>query len=54
MLGFDERIRGSHPIFTRECIEEILSLQPRGSLAKAYHVRQVRQVIVRCKLAEEP
>jgi hypothetical protein len=26
-LGFDERIRGSHHIFTRQGIEEILNLQ---------------------------
>jgi hypothetical protein len=53
VLDFDERIRGSHHIFTREGVEEILNLQPRGSLAKAYQVRQVRQVIVKYKLAEE-
>jgi hypothetical protein len=53
VLGFHERIRGSHHIFTREGIEEILNLQPRGSLAKAYQVKQVRQVIVKYKLAEE-
>jgi hypothetical protein len=51
-IGFDERIRGSHHIFTREGIEEILNLQPRGSMAKPYQVRQVRNVIVRYKLAE--
>lgn len=28
-LGFDERIRGSHHIFSREGIEEILNLQPK-------------------------
>lgn len=28
--GFDERIRGSHHIFTRGGVEEILNLQPRG------------------------
>jgi predicted RNA binding protein YcfA (HicA-like mRNA interferase family) len=28
-LGFDERIRGSHPIFTKESVEEILNLQPK-------------------------
>jgi predicted RNA binding protein YcfA (HicA-like mRNA interferase family) len=33
-LGFDERVRGSHHIFTKEGIEEILNVQPRGSLAK--------------------
>ena len=32
-LGFQERVRGSHHIFTREGIDEILNLQPRGSMA---------------------
>ena len=41
-LGFEERIRGDHHIFTRDGVEEILNLQPRGSLAKAYQVKQVR------------
>jgi hypothetical protein len=52
-LGFAERIRGDHHIFTRDGVEEILNLQPRGSLAKAYQVKQVRNVIVQYKLAEE-
>ncbi len=50
-LGFDERIRGSRHIFTRAGVEEILNLQPRGANAKAYQVKQVRQTIVRYKLA---
>ena len=33
LLGFEERIRGSH-IFTQGGIEEILNLQPRGAHAK--------------------
>jgi virulence-associated protein VapD len=52
-LGFEERIKGSHHIFTREGVEEILNLQPRGSMAKPYQVRQVRKVLVQYKLAEE-
>jgi hypothetical protein len=52
-LGFAERIRGDHHIFTRDGVEEILNLQPCGSLAKAYQVKQVRNVIVRYRLAEE-
>lgn len=52
-LGFEERIRGSHHIFTRDGVEEILNLQPRRSRAKPYQVKQVRNVIVRYKLAEE-
>ena len=50
-LGFDERIRGSHHIFTREGVEEILNLQPLGSKAKAYPVKQVRGVILKYRLA---
>ena len=52
-LGFEERIRGNHHIFTRDGVEEILNLQPRGSLAKAYQVKHVRNVIVQYRLAEE-
>jgi len=50
-LEFDERIRGSHYIFTREGVAEILNLQPKGAQAKAYQVKQVRQVILKYKLA---
>jgi hypothetical protein len=39
-------------IFSKSGVAEILNLQPRGSLAKPYQVRQVRAVIVRYKLAE--
>lgn len=51
-LGFSERVRGDHHIFTRGDIEEILILQPRDGKAKAYQVRQVRGVILRYKLGE--
>lgn len=49
-LGFEQRIRGDHHIFTRDGIPEILNIQPRGSQAKAYQVKQIRMVIVRNKL----
>jgi hypothetical protein len=53
-LGFDERIKGDHHIFTRTGIAEILNLQPlRGGLAKAYQVKQVRSVILKYKLRKE-
>jgi hypothetical protein len=52
-LGFAERIRGSHHIFSREGLAEILNLQPLGSKAKPYQVRQVRGVIVSAGLAGE-
>jgi len=31
-------------------IEEILNLQPKGAMAKAYQVKQVRQLILRYRL----
>jgi hypothetical protein len=51
-LGFQMRIRGSHHIFSRTGIEEILNLQPKGANAKSYQVNQVRNVILKYKLAE--
>jgi len=52
-LGFAERIKGSHHIFTREDIAEILNLQPRNSTAKPYQVKQVRRILIQHKLGEE-
>jgi hypothetical protein len=49
-LGFDERIRGGHHIFTRDGLEEIINLQPRGGMAKPYQVKQVRELITRYQL----
>lgn len=53
-LGFVERVKGSHHVFTRDDVVEILNLQPKGGKAKAYQVRQVREVIVRYGLAGNP
>jgi predicted RNA binding protein YcfA (HicA-like mRNA interferase family) len=53
-LGFDMRISGSHRIFSRQGVVEILNLQPRkDGTAKPYQLRQVRNVIVRYALAGE-
>ena len=46
-LEFGERVRGSHHIFFREGIAEILNLQPRkDGKAKPYQVKQVRNLIL--------
>lgn len=52
-LGFQERIRGSHHIFTKDGVAEIINLQPKGSKAKPYQVKQVRNLILKYKLAGE-
>ena len=51
-LGFDERIKGSHHIFIRDGIMEIINLQPQGSKAKTYQVKQVRNILVNYGLGE--
>lgn len=51
-LGFAERIRGNHHIFTGDSVEEILNLQPKGAKAKPYQVKQVRNVILKYKLGD--
>jgi hypothetical protein len=43
-LGFQERIHGSHHIFTKESVEEILNLQPKGGRAKPYQIKQDPEV----------
>ena len=49
-LGFNERIRGDHHIFTMTGVEEILNLQPRNGKGKPYQVKQVRDLIVQNNL----
>ncbi|MET4106083.1 type II toxin-antitoxin system HicA family toxin [Hymenobacter sp. UYP22] len=45
-IGFSQRIRGSHHIFTKEGVEEIINLQPTsGGVAKPYQVKQVRELL---------
>lgn len=48
--GFSERIKGSHHIYTKDDIEEIINIQPVGSKAKAYQVKQIRNLILKYKL----
>jgi hypothetical protein len=52
-LDFEERIKGSHHIFTKDGVEEILNLQPKGNKSKPYQVKQVRNVILKYKSGEK-
>lgn len=49
-LGFSERIRGSHHIFAKDGVEELLNLQRDGRHAKPYQVRQLRMIVARYRL----
>lgn len=52
-LGFHQRIRGDHYIFWKEGVAEIVNLQPKGSKAKPYQVKQVRAILLKYKLGGE-
>jgi len=53
-LGFDERIKGDHYVFTKSDLMEIINLQPlKDGKAKAYQVKQVRNLILKYKLHKE-
>ena len=49
-LGFEERVKGDHHIFTQDGVEEILNLQPKSGKGKPYQVRQVWDVILKYNL----
>ena len=49
-IGFKERCKGDHFIFTLEGINEIINLQPDGKSAKKYQVKQVRQIVTKYRL----
>ena len=49
-FGFSERIKGSHHIFYKDGVDEIINLQPQQSKSKAYQVKQVRKIILKNKL----
>jgi predicted RNA binding protein YcfA (HicA-like mRNA interferase family) len=53
--GFTRRSgRGSHTIFYREGINEIINIQPRGDgTAKPYQVKQIRDLVVKYRLEIE-
>lgn len=45
-LGFLERIKGRHHIFTRADLMEIINVQPRaGAMAKPYQIKQIRAIL---------
>jgi len=52
-LGFEERIKGDHHIFSMSGVEEILNLQPKGGKGKPYQVNQVRSVILKYNITLE-
>ena len=44
-FDFEERIKGSHHIFTRKDVEEIINIQPnKETKAKLYQIKQINSI----------
>ena len=52
-LGFSKRMRGDHYIFTKDGVEKIVNIQPINSKAKAYQVKQIRNIILVYRLGDK-
>jgi hypothetical protein len=51
-FDFTSRIKGSHHIFYKQGVEEIINLQPHNKKAKAYQVKQVREILIKYKFSD--
>ena len=50
-LGFQHRVKGSHNIFYRDSMPEIINIHPlNDNKAKPYQVKQLRNLILKYKL----
>ncbi len=52
-LKFNFRIKGSHYIFYKDGIEEIINLQVKHGKAKPYQVKQVRNILLKHKQIDQ-
>jgi len=51
LLEFQQRTTGgSHHIFYKSGVNEIINIQPKGSEAKPYQVKQIRNIIEKYNL----
>lgn len=52
-LGFSERISGSHHIFFKNGVFEIINIQPaKDNKSKVYQIKQIRNIIIKYKLGD--
>lgn len=52
-LGFEMRIKGSHHIFRKEGVKELVNIQKDGNKAKPYQIRQIRSILQEYDLTGE-
>jgi len=52
-LGFERRVKGSHPVFRKDGVIAKVNIQKSGAQAKPYQVKQVRAMILEAKVGGE-
>jgi hypothetical protein len=52
-LVFEVRVKGSHHIFRKEGIRELINIQKDGNMVKPYQVKQVRAIFAEYNLIKE-
>ncbi|MFC6223873.1 type II toxin-antitoxin system HicA family toxin [Hymenobacter artigasi] len=51
-LGFEKRIRGSHHLFGKAGIDDLINIQPAiGNAVKPYQAKQVRSILLKYRAA---
>lgn len=49
-LGFSRRTRGSHFIYYKDGIDDIINIQSNNGMAKNYQVKQIRKILIKYEL----
>jgi len=49
-LGFEMRVKGSHHIFRKKGVRELINIQKDGNMIKPYQVKQIRVIFVEYNL----
>jgi predicted RNA binding protein YcfA (HicA-like mRNA interferase family) len=52
-FGFQNRLKGSHHIYYRYDVSEIINIQPKGGLSKSYQVKQIRDILMKYNIIEK-
>ena len=52
-IGFKERIKGNHYIFSKDNVDEILNLQPLKGKVKQYQLKQARNVFLKYNIGDK-
>jgi predicted RNA binding protein YcfA (HicA-like mRNA interferase family) len=50
---FQKRLKGSHHIYYRQDVTEIINIQSKDGLSKSYQVKQIRDILIKYNITEK-